>query len=47
VPRNDLLRNPNCVLVEAEHGGHCDFWSKVPDGSLFEYKRVSLIIPYV
>lgn len=26
VPHTDLLRNPNCALVEASYGGHCDFF---------------------
>ena len=32
VPHADLLRNPNCVLVEANHGGHCDFFTQTPNG---------------
>jgi predicted alpha/beta-fold hydrolase len=35
VPHGDLLRNRNCVLVEANRGGHCDFFCKV-DG---QYRR--------
>lgn len=45
VPREDLLRNKNCILVEAEHGGHCDFFSKNKDGKgFFNYKRVSYLL---
>lgn len=40
LPREDLLRNPNCFLIEARHGGHCDFWNK-GNGGLFKYKRHS------
>ena len=41
-PRGDLLRNLNCILVEAQHGGHCDFFSKNKETSgIFNYKRVS------
>lgn len=29
VPHGDLLRNKNCVLVEANVGGHCDFFCKL------------------
>jgi predicted alpha/beta-fold hydrolase len=49
VPRPDLLRNQNCLLVEAEHGGHCDFFSKhEPGQSQLKFKRASsdLIIKY-
>lgn len=24
-PRDTVLSNPNCLLVESEFGGHCDF----------------------
>ena len=27
---NDLLKNPNCFIIKLKHGGHCDFFSKVP-----------------
>ena len=49
MPRDDLLRNENCVLVEAAHGGHCDFFIKSKEGGgLFNYKRGSseIIIKY-
>ncbi len=39
LPREDLLRNPNCYLIEARHGGHCDFFSK--GKGIFNYKRQS------
>ena len=27
MPRDDLLRNENCTLIEAANGGHCDFFT--------------------
>ena len=27
VPRVDLMANPQCLYVETEYGGHCDFYS--------------------
>ncbi len=27
VPHGDLLRNNNCLLIEANRGGHCDFFT--------------------
>lgn len=26
VPRDVLIENANCILVEAKHGGHCDYF---------------------
>jgi len=49
VPREDLLRNKNCILVEAQHGGHCDFFTKNDAGTgYFKFKRSSsdIIIKY-
>ena len=28
VPRVDLMSNPNCLYLETEYGGHCDFFGK-------------------
>lgn len=43
VPYNDLKRNKNCILVDVEHGGHCDFFTKNPaSADFFGYKRVSI-----
>ena len=49
MPREDLLRNENCTLVEAEHGGHCDFFCKNKENKgFFNYKRYSseIIVKY-
>ncbi len=32
VPRADLLANPNCLLVESNYGGHCDFFGRNNEG---------------
>ena len=35
VPRFDLLKNPNILLIEANHGGHCEYFSKTRNKSAF------------
>lgn len=30
MPMNDLLKNPNCFVIKLKHGGHCDFFTKIP-----------------
>ena len=32
VPKADLLANPNCMLLESDYGGHCDFFTRNNDG---------------
>jgi len=40
LPREELLRNPFCFLVEAQNGGHCSFWTKNSESKeFFPYKR--------
>ena len=41
MPRDELLRNPNCTLIEAVNGGHCDFFTD-------KYKRhyMELVLTY-
>ena len=39
MPMNDLLKNPFCFIIKLKHGGHCDFFTKVPGQK--KYKRVS------
>ena len=41
MPMNDLLKNPNCFIIKTRHGGHCDFFTKIPDQK--KYKRVILL----
>ena len=44
VPRTDIQRNPNLMLVEAEHGGHTDFFVKAhskDEEGMIGIKRVS------
>ena len=44
VPFNDLKRNKNCIFVDVQHGGHCDFFTKNPTSNDFlGYKRVSAL----
>ena len=31
MPIHDLLRNPNCMVVKTEVGGHCDFFTAKED----------------
>ena len=28
IPKTDLLSNPNCILLESDYGGHCDFFQE-------------------
>jgi predicted alpha/beta-fold hydrolase len=44
MPMNDLLKNPNCFVIKLKHGGHCDFFTKMPGSS--KNHRVSLKIIY-
>lgn len=44
MPMNDLLKNPNCFVIKLKHGGHCDFFTKIPGSS--KSHRVSRFIDY-
>ena len=44
VPKTEIQRNPNLMLVEAEHGGHTDFFVKAhskDEEGMIGIKRVS------
>ena len=48
VPRDILLQNKNCILVESDYGGHCDFFSAT--GRKEEkYRRffLDLVVKYI
>lgn len=45
MPMNDLLKNPNCFIIKTRHGGHCDFFTKMPDQK--KYKRVMCFSSYL
>ena len=46
VPHKDLLRNDNCVLIECNRGGHCDFWHA---SNSQEYERywIKMVLRFV
>jgi predicted alpha/beta-fold hydrolase len=44
IPKTDLMRNPNAMLIETNTGGHCDFFMRAP-GKKFDYQRVSGMNP--
>lgn len=46
MPHTDLLRNHNCLIVQTDIGGHCDFFTKIP-GQRFKYRRVNIIIKHI
>ena len=39
MPMNDLLKNPNCFVIKLKHGGHCDFFTKLPGSNKFHRVR--------
>lgn len=45
VPHGDLLRNANCILIEANRGGHCDFFSQ--DGESYKRYWVDVMLEYL
>jgi len=38
LPVTDLVRNPNCLLIQTDVGGHCDFFMRAP-GKKLDYQR--------
>eukprot|EP00347_Sterkiella_histriomuscorum_P021559 403333555 len=38
IPYDDLLRNPNVMIIQTKIGGHCDFFNKIP-GKFFKVYR--------
>ena len=30
MPKQDLLKNENTIIIETKYGGHCDFFTKQP-----------------
>lgn len=45
VPHADLLRNKNCVLIEANRGGHCDFFSQ--NGETYKRYWVDVMLAFL
>ena len=47
-PRDLVLSNPNCLLVESEFGGHCDFMS-VTGRKEEKYRRfyMDVVVKYI
>lgn len=44
MPQADLLRNPNCIIIKTESGGHCDFFTKREGKKFYSYERVIFTI---
>lgn len=39
VPRSDLLNNDNCLFIESDFGGHCDFLSEYEEKGEKKFKK--------
>ena len=49
IPKAELLSNQNCVLMESEFGGHCDFYQaeKVPGTMINKRLYTDLLVKYL